>query len=207
MKFSSKDWAMYYRTIYRCSNVGEEPSIIIRGTFVQMLMDFDDVLSACPLLAWIDIPGYLWHYTLLAIKRLKEEAKKPRAEKQKIGCLNSLEDMYTLSIKIKSKNAIEALKDNYVSNRKEKINKANNINALRKQIYTNNMELKGNLVSGNLLTFGNEINEALNLIFPELTELKTSFLSRGNCVIIKDINSLQDKLSKLFYVDVKVILN
>ena len=69
------------------------------------------------------------------------------------------------------------------------------------------MELKGNLVSSNLVTFGNEINEALNSLFSKEVELKTSFLSRGNCVVIKNINSLQNEISKLLHVDVKVVLN
>ena len=110
-------------------------------------------------------------------------------------------------VNIKIREISNTITDNYTPNREEKINKANNINILRKQIYTNNMELRGNLVSDNLVTFGNEINEVLSNLFSKEVELKISFLSRGNCVIVKNINSLENEISKLLHVDVKIILN
>ena len=204
MQFTGEDFDMYYRTIYT-SNRGEDPAVIVQGTMVQMLRDYEDCFESNFILACICIvPDFLFTYLPLLIKRLVVNSTKPRFNPEKeFKINNSSEDSL---VNLKHREYYNSLKDKYTPNREEKINKANNINILRKQIYTNNMELRGNLVSSNLITFGNESNEALSNLFSKEVELKTSFLSRENCVIVKNINSLENEISKLLHVDVKIVV-
>lgn len=113
----------------------------------------------------------------------------------------------TGSFNVEMREKSNTLKDVYTSDKEEKVTKADAINLLRKEIYTNNMKLAGRFISDDVVTFGNELNEALELVFPNLVKLKTAFLTEGSLIEIKDRNSLQKEVSKLLHEDVNIFLS
>ena len=115
----------------------------------------------------------------------------------------NIADSFNVEMREKS----NTITDNYSSSRETKITKANSINSLRREIYTNNMKLEGNFVSDDCLTFGTEMNKTLNSLFPSLVEFKVNALTGEKSVVVKDINLLRIELNKLFCENIKIILS
>jgi len=205
MKLTSDDFDKMYQARHAsCEPCRLNPEVIIRGTFVDI---FGYYFSSSSFIISIlcFIPDFICHFIPEVIKRLIKNSLKPSpSEMFKLD--NNVEDDGACNQNLVRREYFRQLSDQLNPDKEEKNLKANYINDIRKCLYSNSMKLEGTKILNNLFTFGNEINEALSSLYPNIVSIKSSFLSRGTCVTIKDINSLQNEISKLLHENIEIIV-
>lgn len=187
MQFTGEDFDMYYRTLYT-SNRGEDPSVIIHGTVVQMFKDFSECNILIVLLCFI--PDVLFTYLPLLIRRLIKNSEKPKFIPEKEFKIDNSSDSSLTNLK--HREYYHSLKDTYIFNKEEKVTKAEAIGSLRKILYLNNLILNGYKIDDSI-TFGKDIDRLLAQVLPSFIKLD-------------DVDLIKDKLKEIYQEEVKVTI-
>ena len=186
MNFTKEDYDALYKARYSVAMVNktEDSKSIIRGTFIEIFQnyDFSDIVY------YIAFPlDFLFRFLPMLIERLSINSNKPIFKPEENIKLN---DNKNLSVNVARREHYDSLNDLYSTNRKEKINKANAINKLRKYLLINKLELKGTYKNSKV-TFGNEIDSLLKVVISQT----------------KDTKLIESKLKEIYQQDIKVVIS
>ena len=116
----------------------------------------------------------------------------------------NLTDENRLTSNVEKREKLGTLKDKFCPDKDNKNYKASLINDLRKYLFTNNFTLKVKKLPNGCYTFYDK-NKTLNILFPELVNLKGDFFSGTNWIENLDIEELENRIKKLLQVDVSIL--
>ena len=171
---------------------------IIIGSILEQLQSLDNI--------FYDGKGILYLISLihdvifvipkLIIGRLMKYQAIPVLEPEKVYTMSSdvnadRAESVVVSATVRQREKYNSLKDNYITDRNKKVNKAEAIIKLRKYLYANNLELKGTIVNSQI-TFGKDLDIMLK-------EVVTSDFNKDN------INNLENELKNIYQESIKVV--
>lgn len=173
---------------------------IIIGSILEQLQSLDNI--------FYDGKGILYLISLihdiifvipkLIIGRLMRYQAIPVLEPEKVYTISfdvnaDRAELVVVSATVRQREKYDSLKDNYITDRNKKVNKAEAIIKLRKYLYANNLELKGTIVNSQI-TFGKAIDKLLIQILPFGIKLE-------------DKDLLKDKLKEIYQENIEIIID
>ena len=170
--------------------------LIITGSVLEKIQDlnciyYDDKGSLAYFISLLYI--ILYSIPALISRRLVKYYSHPvfkpeesyKIDKQK----NGTKEMIAY---VKQREKYDSLNDQFNSNRKEKANKAEAINNLRRHLFINRLRLKGTYKNSKV-TFGNEIDGLLKKVIVNYSNIKSP-------------DVLEGKLKEIYQQDIKVVI-